>query len=84
MATVLGPRHSRQIVAYHHGHTASQHAILAATTSVPYYQAVIQSATQQDLQPDRPIGYGAFGVVWYVTRSELVIVFVFFKLNLSY
>lgn len=68
MATVLGPRHSRQIVTYH-GHAASQHAILAATTSVPFYQAVVQPAGthQPDLQPDRPIGYGAFGVVWAVT-----------------
>lgn len=39
---------------------APQGAILAA--AAPYYQ---QPATApQDVQPDRPIGYGAFGVVW--------------------
>ncbi|KAK5983226.1 Mitogen-activated protein kinase, partial [Trichostrongylus colubriformis] len=35
-------------------------AILAATQ--PFYPAPVQ-----DTQPDRPIGYGAFGVVWSVT-----------------
>ncbi|RCN51202.1 hypothetical protein ANCCAN_02563 [Ancylostoma caninum] len=35
-------------------------AILAATQ--PFYPAPVQ-----DAQPDRPIGYGAFGVVWSVT-----------------
>lgn len=34
-------------------------AILAA--AAPYYQP---PAVPQDVQPDRPIGYGAFGVVW--------------------
>jgi len=34
------------------------------TTAQPLYHPVL---TQQDLQPDRPIGYGAFGVVWSVT-----------------
>lgn len=33
-------------------------AILAA--AAPYYQP----AVSQDIVPDRPIGYGAFGVVW--------------------
>ncbi|XP_030566748.1 serine/threonine-protein kinase NLK2 isoform X1 [Drosophila novamexicana] len=37
-------------------------AILAA--AAPYYQP---PAVPQDVQPDRPIGYGAFGVVWAVT-----------------
>jgi len=65
---VVGPRHSRQMMAaYHHGgapaHAVSQHAILAAAATVPYYP-ILQ---QQDVQPDRPIGYGAFGVVWSVT-----------------
>ena len=57
---VVGHRHSRQMMAFH-GAAASQHAILAAAASVPYYQPVV---SQQDVQPDRPIGYGAFGVVW--------------------
>lgn len=35
-------------------------AILAA--AAPYYQP----AVAQDIIPDRPIGYGAFGVVWWV------------------
>ena len=29
--------------------------------AAPYYQP---PAVPQDVQPDRPIGYGAFGVVW--------------------
>ncbi|CAJ0940990.1 unnamed protein product, partial [Mesorhabditis belari] len=33
------------------------------TAAQPFYQA----APQPDAQPDRPIGYGAFGVVWSVT-----------------
>ncbi|CAB3401703.1 unnamed protein product [Caenorhabditis bovis] len=39
---------------------ASSNAILAAAQ--PFYQPPVQ-----DTQPDRPIGYGAFGVVWSVT-----------------
>lgn len=39
------------------GAAAQQGAILAA--AAPYYQSV-----SQDVVPDRPIGYGAFGVVW--------------------
>ncbi|ULU00063.1 hypothetical protein L3Y34_000952 [Caenorhabditis briggsae] len=38
----------------------SSNAILAAAQ--PFYQPPVQ-----DSQPDRPIGYGAFGVVWSVT-----------------
>lgn len=38
---------------------APQGAILAA--AAPYFSA---PAVPQDVQPDRPIGYGAFGVVW--------------------
>ena len=34
-------------------------AILSA--AAPYYQPPV---VPQDVQPDRPIGYGAFGVVW--------------------
>lgn len=41
------------------GTAAQQGAILAA--AAPYYQP----AVSQDVVPDRPIGYGAFGVVWY-------------------
>ncbi|KAK6055528.1 hypothetical protein COOONC_06970 [Cooperia oncophora] len=39
-------------------------AILAATQ--PFYPAPVQ-----DAQPDRPIGYGAFGVVWLVCSLVL-------------
>ena len=39
---------------------ANQHAILAAAQ--PFYSS--NSVNIQDVQPDRPIGYGAFGVVW--------------------
>lgn len=41
-------------------HATSQHAILAATHPVYHHSPV----PAQDIQPDRPIGYGAFGVVW--------------------
>lgn len=41
------------------GAAGPQGAILAA--AAPYYQP---PAVPQDVQPDRPIGYGAFGVVW--------------------
>ena len=50
----------RQVMAFH-GPAASQHAILVAAATVPYYTPVVPA---QDVQPDRPIGYGAFGVVW--------------------
>ena len=36
-----------------------QHAILAPTP--PFYTTYVPPV---DVQPDRPIGYGAFGVVW--------------------
>lgn len=61
---VVGERSSRhqQIMAFHPSHGAlSNHTILAAA-SVPYYQNNVIS--HRDAQPDRPIGYGAFGVVW--------------------
>lgn len=38
----------------------AQGAILAA--AAPYYQP--SAVPLGDVQPDRPIGYGAFGVVW--------------------
>lgn len=41
------------------GGAAPQGAILSA--AAPYYQT---PAIPHDVQPDRPIGYGAFGVVW--------------------
>ncbi|KAM8710390.1 hypothetical protein ACLKA7_017075 [Drosophila subpalustris] len=41
-------------------------AILAA--AAPYYQP---PAVPQDVQPDRPIGYGAFGVVWRKSCANL-------------
>ncbi|XP_052799985.1 serine/threonine-protein kinase NLK-like [Mya arenaria] len=62
---IVGQRHARQMMAFS-GPPApipSQHAILTAAVAVPYYQVV----PPQDIQPDRPIGYGAFGVVWSVT-----------------
>lgn len=60
---VVGHRHSRQIMAFHNP-ASSHNAILAAAATVPYYTPVVP---QTDVQPDRPIGYGAFGVVWAVT-----------------
>lgn len=40
---------------------APQGAILAAVAPNNYYQP---AAVPLNVQPDRPIGYGAFGVVW--------------------
>ncbi|XP_025090689.1 serine/threonine-protein kinase NLK-like isoform X1 [Pomacea canaliculata] len=67
MMALVGHRHGRQTMAFHGvsastTSTPSQQAILAAAV-VPYYPVVASS----DGQPDRPIGYGAFGVVWAVT-----------------
>ena len=75
---VVGHRHSsRQMMAYHGPAAAASHphAILAAahTSSVPFYTGPVVTQQQPaatpahtggDVQPDRPIGYGAFGVVW--------------------
>lgn len=47
--------------------SAPQGAILAA--AAPYYQT---PAIPTDVQPDRPIGYGAFGVVWWVFSLYLL------------
>lgn len=64
MAAVSGPaRQSRVSMSVsmsivQGGTAAQQGAILAA--AAPYYQP----AVSQDVVPDRPIGYGAFGVVW--------------------
>ncbi|XP_014661690.1 PREDICTED: serine/threonine-protein kinase NLK-like [Priapulus caudatus] len=54
-------RKSGGVMAYH----GTQNAILAAAQSVSagYHPAPLSA----DVQPDRPIGYGAFGVVWSVT-----------------
>ncbi|VDO38782.1 unnamed protein product [Onchocerca flexuosa] len=41
----------------------SSQAILTAVQ--PFYRP--PNVEQHDTQPDRPIGYGAFGVVWSVT-----------------
>lgn len=61
---VVGPtRHSRLSMSLVQGQP-HQGAILAAAQ--PYYHPQ-HSHQAQDVQPDRPIGYGAFGVVWAVT-----------------
>ncbi|XP_013775523.1 serine/threonine-protein kinase NLK-like [Limulus polyphemus] len=61
---VVGTRNRRHMMAFS-GPAAtsvvSHQAIL--TAAQPYYSPV----APQDIQPDRPIGYGAFGVVWSVT-----------------
>lgn len=44
---------------------ASTNAIL--TAAQPYFQAPV---SPQEFTPDRPIGYGAFGVVWYAFLSS--------------
>ncbi|XP_072325873.1 serine/threonine-protein kinase NLK isoform X3 [Scyliorhinus torazame] len=38
-----------------------------AAASVQIHAAAAAKAHQLDIEPDRPIGYGAFGVVWSVT-----------------
>ena len=63
MAVVGHRGHSRQIMAFHTP-ASSHNAILAAASTVPYFTPVVSPS---DVQPDRPIGYGAFGVVWWVT-----------------
>lgn len=59
---IVGQRHARQMMAFSGppAPAVPSHAILTAAVAVPYYQVV----PPQDIQPDRPIGYGAFGVVW--------------------
>jgi len=62
LMAVVGPsRHSRVTMSVVQQGTAHQGAILAAAQ--PYYHPP-HSHAAQDVQPDRPIGYGAFGVVW--------------------
>ena len=63
MAVVGHRGHSRQIMAFHTP-ASSHNAILAAASTVPYFTPVVSPS---EMQPDRPIGYGAFGVVWAVT-----------------
>ncbi|KAM3723218.1 Serine/threonine kinase NLK [Dirofilaria immitis] len=54
---------------YHNGHLSQSsvaHSSQAILTAVqPFYRP--PNMEQHDTQPDRPIGYGAFGVVWSVT-----------------
>ncbi|CAH2073382.1 unnamed protein product, partial [Iphiclides podalirius] len=71
MAAVSGPaRHSRVSMSVSMSlmqggtQSAPQGAILAA--AAPYYQT---PAIPTDVQPDRPIGYGAFGVAGPFWRS---------------
>lgn len=51
----------------------SRHMSMATLNPAPHQHQAILAAAQpfystainiQDVQPDRPIGYGAFGVVW--------------------
>ncbi|XP_054156122.1 serine/threonine-protein kinase NLK-like [Oppia nitens] len=46
-------------------HSATNGSSLTATTTAAAASAA--AAAAHDMQPDRPIGYGAFGVVWSVT-----------------
>jgi hypothetical protein len=59
-----------------HNHHNQHNAILAAAQ--PFYSSN-NSVNIQDIQPDRPIGYGAFGVVWFVSTFYLKII----SLNIS-
>jgi len=80
LMAVVGQRHARHIMAFQGGPPPppSQHAILTAAVAVPYYQVV----PPQDVQPDRPIGYGAFGVVWWVLPSKKIL-FLLSTMNIS-
>lgn len=61
---LVGPRQSRVMsvsmsLVQGGANVTGANAILAA--AAPYFQP---PTVPQDVQPDRPIGYGAFGVVW--------------------
>ncbi|XP_041456883.1 serine/threonine-protein kinase NLK2-like isoform X1 [Lytechinus variegatus] len=65
---VCGSRISHSQMAFANGSSsAHDRAILSATQS--YYQPspAASSVPRREFEPDRPIGYGAFGVVWSVT-----------------
>lgn len=55
--TVLG----KSFTHYRLHHSLLNVARLHTAAAAPYYQA---PNIPQDVQQDRPIGYGAFGVVW--------------------
>ena len=55
---VVGTRSSRPCVMAFQAVSGPHNAILAAA------QPTFSSVVPTDAQPDRPIGYGAFGVVW--------------------
>lgn len=59
---LVGSRATQQMRALQTMNSTSQHALF--TTAQPFYHNNVNS---QDAKPDRPIGYGAFGVVWSVT-----------------
>lgn len=75
LMAVVGPtRHSRTSMSV----SMSLHGAAGPTAggqqgglhaAQPYYHpqhAAAPAHTQEQVQPDRPIGYGAFGVVWWV------------------
>lgn len=55
---LVGFRNLEKMRVLPHGNS-SQHGALAAST--PLYHS---NSEIQETKPDRPIGYGAFGVVW--------------------
>jgi len=46
----------------HHSHQLINHNNAILTAAQPFF--VSSTINLQDMVPDRPIGYGAFGVVW--------------------
>ncbi|CAG5131670.1 unnamed protein product, partial [Candidula unifasciata] len=69
MAVVGQRTSSRHVMAFHNSSsspsvTNSQHVGLLA---IPMSGSIISPVTCASETPDRPIGYGAFGVVWAVT-----------------
>lgn len=58
---LVGSRASQQMRAFPTVNSSPQHAVIPAQS---FFHPTVNS---QDAKPDRPIGYGTFGVVWSVT-----------------
>ncbi|KAG8197837.1 hypothetical protein JTE90_020114 [Oedothorax gibbosus] len=62
LKALVGSRTSQQMRGFSSVAPSSQHTIIPAQAS--FYHSTVNSP---DAKPDRPIGYGTFGVVWSVT-----------------
>ncbi|VDN06605.1 unnamed protein product [Thelazia callipaeda] len=68
-ASISGKNVSAKLIQHPH-HSAPQPSVIPNNQAIlravqPFYRST--NVEQQETQPDRPIGYGAFGVVWSVT-----------------